>query len=325
MDTTTESGFDLDAAVEEVGASLFPTSPEAPDSEPTEPETPPVTETDAAAQTTTETPTNAGASALEVPKSWRADMHPYWQSLDPKVQAYYIEREKQMLDGLDGYKTEAQFAKSLKEALTPYQQTLKQLGVDEIQAAKSLFQADHLLRYSTPEQKRAYFEQLAKNYGIELGQTAQPSTPVDPVVQSLQAKLQQIEQTFAQQQDAATKQAYAQAQKDLDAFAADPAHPHFNAVADDMVTLLKTGLSLQDAYERAVWMNPVVREQQVQARLQTEAEKQKERARLEALPKAKAAKHNVRSIDTKRTPTDSVGTMEDTLKDTLAALKARAS
>lgn len=324
MDTTTETGFDLDAAVEEVGASLFPSSPSEPEPDTTEAITSDVPVTETAPATTADTPTEPVVSTLEVPKSWRTDMHPYWKTLDPKVQAYYVEREKQMLDGLDGYKTEAQFAKSLKEALTPYQQTLKQLGVDEIQAAKSLFQADHLLRYSTPEQKKAYFEQLAKNYGIELGQTATPSAPVDPVVQSIQSKLNQIEQTFAQQKDAAAKEAYDKAQKDLDAFAADPAHGHFNAVADEMLPFLKAGLSLQDAYDRAVWANPVVREQQLQARLQTEAEKQKERARLDALPKAKATKNNVRSLDAKRTPTESVGTMEDTVKDTLVALKARA-
>ena len=39
--------------------------------------------------------------------------------------------------------------------------------------------------------------------------------------------------------------------KEVNDFADDPAHPYFNEVADEIVRLVKTGMSLQDAYNQA--------------------------------------------------------------------------
>jgi hypothetical protein len=111
--------------------------------------------------------------------------------------------------------------------------------------------------------------------------------------------------------------------KELDAFIADPAHSLFDDCADDIARFVSQGLSLQDAYDKAVWANPVTREKQVQSRLQTEAEKAKERARLDALPKKKAAGVNVRGRETQRTPTEPLGSMEETMRETLAKIKGR--
>jgi hypothetical protein len=325
-DSGTESGFDMESAVEQIGGQLFPAQ-DTP--EPEESPTGPVggATVTPVAETTTEPAAPETPQTYEVPKSWKQEMHSYWPTLDPAVQKYYIEREKQMLDGLEQYKTEAQFAKQLREGLTPYQQTLKQLGVDELTAVKSLFNADHILRYAKPEEKRAYFEQLAKNYGIELAQAAAASStaPVDPVVQQMQQKLQTLEQSLTARQQAEYQAAQERTAKEVEAFASDTkAHPFFDEVADDILPFIQQGLSLQDAYDKAVWANPVVREKQLQARIQTETEKMKENARLEALPKQKAARANVRSLDSKRTPTEPLGSMEETAKAALASLKSRA-
>ena len=45
----------------------------------------------------------------------------------------------------------------------------------------------------------------------------------------------------------------------METFALDTkAHPYFDEVADDIIALLKTGASLQEAYDKAVWANPVI-------------------------------------------------------------------
>lgn len=329
-----ESTFDMTAAVDSIGADLFPPKPpdDSEEAEEAIAASPDATGPASSVSSPTEAaPVSSEPTVLEVPKSWKTEMHPYWSKLDPAVQKYYVEREKQMLDGLEQYKTEAQQAKTWREALTPYQQTLKQLGLDELTAAKSLFQADHILRYSPPEQKHAYFKRLAENYGIDLGTVGTIATvqsngqpaQVDPTLKAIQDKLAAVESTLTARQQADLQAAQERTAKEVDAFASDKAHPHFDEVADDMPPFLKQGMSLQDAYERAVWANPVVREKQVQARLQTEAEKAKENARLTALPKQKAARANVRSFETKRTPTEPLGTMEDTMKETLREVRSR--
>jgi len=67
----------------------------------------------------------------------------------------------------------------------------------------------------------------------------------------------------------------------------------------------------------------LTREKEVQARFLTETGKRQETARLNALPKARAAKANVRGINSSRSPKESLGTMEETIKSTLSDIRQR--
>jgi hypothetical protein len=329
METTEETptGLDIAAASEQLGKELFP-SQEPPSPETGEDDAPAAVppSTEAAASTPTE------PTVRPVPKSWAKEVHDYWTKIDPKAQEYIEKREKDFLDGLEQYKKEAAFAKQIQESLNPYRQTLQSLRVSEVDAIKALFNADHLLRTSPAEQKRQHFEQLAKNYGLDLsafGQPQQPhGTPVDPIVQQLKQEIESIKSITTAQQQAALQEARMKADSEVAAFAADEkAHPYFNDVADQMTTLLKADpkLSLQDAYDQAVWLNPVTREKEKGKHAQAELDKFKENARLEALPKKKASTVNVKSRDTQRTPTEPLGTMDDTMKATLAKIRAGTS
>jgi hypothetical protein len=317
-----ETGLDVSAVAESIGNELFPPTPEPTESAPAE-VTPPTTE--AAAPSQPEAPVLRPA-----PQSWPKDMHDYWGKTDPKVQEYWEAREKQMMEGLNTYKSDADFAKQFRAAINPYSQTLKQLGVSEIQAAQHLFNADHVLRYSPSEQKTEYFRKLAKEYGIDLNGVVQPATPADPIVQTMQQKLERMEQSLTAREQAEQQAAYSKAAKEVEAFASEKdKHPYFDEVSDHIVMLMHGAkaagkpVSLQDAYDQAVYANPVTRAKE-HARLISEHEaKLKENARLESLPKKKAADLNVRSRETKRTPTEPMGTMEDTIKSTLKNIKER--
>jgi len=323
------TGLDIAAASEQIGNDLFPSQ------DPPSPET----GQDNAPAAVDPPQSTAAASVPDqptirsVPKSWAKDYHPYWEKIDPKAQEYIEKREKDFLDGLEQYKGDAGFAKTVRESLNPYRQTLQQLKVDEVQAIKSLFNADHQLRYSPTEQRIEYFKQLAKNYGVDLsefGKPAEPNgTPVDPAVQELKQQVSQMQSYQQAQLQAAQQEARSQAEKEIAAFAADEkAHPYFNDVSAEMTMLIQAdrGLSLQDAYDRAVRLNPVTYAKEV-ARIQTEHEaKLKENARLESLPKKKAVAVNIKSRDTQRSPTEPSGAnLEDSLKATLANMRARAS
>lgn len=314
--TPTDSGFDMEAASDRIGQAVF--GPES------EPETPDLEETVAVAPV--EPDPALAPVMLDPPKSWKQDMHPYWQKTDPKVQAYYLEREKQMLDGLDGYKTDAQYAKQFKEMTTPYRQTLQQLGVDELQAAKSLFHADHILRYSPAAEKQAYFQQLAKHYGIDLAQAApsgQPAAQVDPVVQGLRQELTAIQQQLTARQQQELDAAKAAVHQELDAFAGDTtAHPYFDEVAAEIAAFVSAGKSLQDAYDAAVWANPVTRQKEQARALTAHEAKLKENARLAALPKKRAAGLNVSSNGRGSAPTEPVGSLEDTIRGELRRMRS---
>ena len=335
---TADSGteFDMDAAVERLGADLFPeptTTPETtddlPDEVPAAPEivakTPPPPST--APQASSQAPEPPVVSPA--PKSWPKEMHDHWGKTPPEVQKYWETREKQMLEGLDQYKGAAQFGKAIQDVVTPYQHILQSQGVDAPRAVGALLQAHQRLTMGTVESRRAAYEELGRNLGFGPAPTAHPegtATPppvMDPRVQSLEERFNQIQQTLTAQQQAALETARTKAAQDVEAFASDPAHNLFDECADDIVRFVQQGASLQEAYDKAVWANPVTREKQMQTRLQTEAEKARERARLDALPKKKAAGANVRGRETQRTPTEPLGSMEDTMRETLAKLKAR--
>jgi hypothetical protein len=330
-----QTGFDMDSAVERLGNELFPEA-EATDEKPTtEPiaealveqttaEKPVVETTTAAtpvATTTPETPVTSTA-----PKSWPKEMHEHWTKTPPAVQQYWQTREKQMLDGLEQYKQAATFGKTFHDVVSPYHEDFVRHGVEPQRAVQFLLEANRRLTTGTPESRQQAYQELGRNLGIQpqapvTGETAPP--PVDPRLQTIEHKLAQIEEMQLAKQREAYAAAQATIKQEVDAFASDPNNAFFYDVADDIAKFIKAGDSLQEAYQRAIWANPVTREKQMQARLQTEAEKAKERARLDALPKKTAKGVNVRSRDTARSSTDPVGSLDDTLKETLAKIKAR--
>lgn len=299
----TEHDSALDASVDRISALMG--EPGETPAEPTQ-EAAPVVETT--------TPTPAELAALEVPKSWPKEMHEHWGTTPRQVQEYWGTREKQMLDGLEQYKTDAQYAKALREIFTPYQQTFKHLKVDEATAIRQLLQADHVLRYATKEQKAEYLKQIAKSYGIDDGA---PATPVDPTVQALQQRVEGFEQAMRQQQEAVYREALNKSTQEVEAFKADEkAHPYYAEVEGDIAKLLQTGMAatLQEAYDLAVRLNPVTFEKE-KARIQTEyAAQLKENARLDSLPKKRAAGVNVKASDSDRTPAEPIGSLEETIR-----------
>ena len=80
-------------------------------------------------------------------------------------------------------------------------------------------------------------------------------------------------------------------------------------MADEIAIQIKAGKGLQDAYDTALFANPVTRAKEI-ARIQTENNaKLREKKRLEAEKAIKATSSNVRTIDTTRTPTEKKGAL----------------
>lgn len=318
---STESTFDVGAAAEKIAGELFPPEPteEAPEAEPDSRETAPEPRAEPKAE-----PKVEPVAARPVPKTWPKEMHEHWSKVDPAVQDYWNTREEQMLQGIGQYKDEAAFGKALREVINPYQAMITAQGLDAPKAVSYLLNAHYKLSNASEAERGAYFSELAKTYGVDLSKVA-PAAQMPPELKSLHDELNSIKSQMRTREQAAVTQAQAQIRSEVEKFASDPAHPYFEDVADDIVPFLQAGADLQTAYEKAVWANPITRAKE-QARQTAEAEaKRKENARLDALKSRPAAATNVRSRDTNRTPTEPVGTMEDTMKRTLAEIRSRAS
>ena len=169
-------------------------------------------------------------------------------------------RESDFHRGVEEFKTHAQKAKAYEAAIAPYSQNLQAMGVDAPTAISALLKADHTLRYSDPATKHQYFQQLAREYGIDLGQV-QAAPQQDPQTQYLMQQLNELRQNQQQWHNSIKEQEQTRANEQLSEFE-KAGNAHFDAVRGDMADLLETGKakSLQDAYDKAVWMNPDIRQ-----------------------------------------------------------------
>lgn len=265
------------------------------------------------------------AAKLEMPKSWARETQEIWDEMTPRAQEQYLKREQQMLEGLEQYKGDSGFGKQMREVLTPYKAMLQSQGVDEPKAVQFLLNAHYRLSTAQPAERQAYFAHLAKSYGIDLAgmQPAADAPQVDPTVKALQEKVNTLESSMTAREQAALNEAKAKVASEVEAFSKDPKHQYFYECSDDIVALIQAGHTLEQAYEKAVYANPVTRAKEL-SRLQAEQEKTlREKSRTDAEAARKAAATNVRSRDTRRAPTEPKGSMEDTMRATLKTIRER--
>lgn len=336
---TADAGFDMAAAVDEIGAGLgFERESDAEGSETTAAEG----EASAAAPATTQaaqaaatpqgeqkpaglTPDNPGGlprapSPDTPPSTWREGPKAKWAALDPEVRAEIVKREDDFFKGIEGYKVDAHTGKQLNQVLEPFKETLQRYGVEPLTEIRNLLAAHHALATGTPAMQLQMFRSLMQEYKINPQHLAMEPEYTDPKVESLQQRLDRIESGQAQERAV-------QLRREIDTFAADPANTHFKDLANDIAQLLRGGVvqTLREAYDKALWLNPVVRQkeldrQQAERAAEEEATRKKQ---LDAAKKAKAA--NFRSGSPARSDTTAAGSMDDTLSSTLRGIRERNS
>lgn len=321
-DTADSGSFDMDAAVSSIGDDLgFEISKDEPELDLSD-DAPTEVEQEAAEETSEETTEAAAPVVREMPKSWSKDKAELWSKLPPDAQDYYGVREKQFLDGLEQYKGDATYAKELKDIITPYKELLAAQGVDERKAVSALLNVHYRLSQGTPEERRAAYDKMGRDMGLvqDSGQAVQQ---VDPALKKLQDELQGVKSALTARQQAELHQAQAVADREIESFSSDAANAYFDEVRPDMVPYVRSGMSLKDAYDKAVWANPVTRQKELN-RLQTEAAaKLKETAKTEGQAARKATSSNVRGVETRKAPTEPKGKMFDDLPAMLEAIKKR--
>lgn len=274
--------------------------------------TPPATG-DAAAQPPANTP--------PVPRTWRPEAAAKWAALPPEIQQEVLKREEDMFKGIEGYKAEANFAKAVRGVLDPYMPTLQQYNIDPMAQIAGLMKTHHTLALGTPEQKTALFQQLAQQYGVQFGGEA---PYVDPQVAALQQELNTLKSRLQGRETQEANAHRAKLQSELDTFAADPAHPYFDEVANDIAAMLRAGAKdLKEAYDRAVWANPVTRAKEIDRQTAERAAAEKKSAEERAAAARKATSANVKSKAKAASGTAPLGSIDDTLSATFADIKSR--
>jgi hypothetical protein len=327
--------FDLAGASAELSESLFggggdsgtdddgPVLEDGPAGDSSTSSAEPSSETTPAAETTVDSPV---VETVPAPKTWRPEAAAKWATLPPEVQQEVLKREQDIFKGLETYKADATIGKSINQILAPYTPMLEAAGLNPLQQVEGLMRAHHALATGTPEQKAAFFQRLAQDYNVPLGQSADDANPfVDPQVAALQSQLTALQSKLMEREAREASVVKQSLQKEIDDFASDPAHQYFDEVATDIAGLLqsRTASTLAEAYEKAVWANPVTRAKE-QARLTAEAQAKaanEAAAKAEAARKASAA--NVRTSPKAASATAPLGSIDDTLSAALTAIRSR--
>lgn len=259
------------------------------------------------------------------PVTWRKEAQEAWANLPEVARKEVLKREQDIMQGLEQYKTHAHLGKGFRSAIDPYQHLLSQHNIDPIKQVGQLLNAHFTLATGTPEQKAALFQTLARDYQIDIGSLTDPAPFLDPAVQNLQSQLQSVQSKLSERESREAADKQATYEREVSAFAADPKNFHFEAAAPFMAKLLqsKQASTLQEAYDMAVWANPVTRAAEIERQQTVQLEATRKEAEAKTAQAKAAMGAQVRTTPKSGSRTASLGSMDDTLEATLREITSR--
>ena len=263
------------------------------------------------------------APVIPRPASWKKDYDAHWTALAPELKSYIQQREKEYQSGVSTYKSEAENAKALQEAIAPFLPNLQRHNLEPTQWIRNLGAAHERLALGSQAEKTQTFASLMQQYGVDPNHLVQVLSGQQPqyTPQQMQPQYQPAQQAPDIEKLIEAKLAQKEVNNEYQRFLSEAPekYPHFEAVKDTMAGLLQAELAqdYQSAYEAAVRMpkhSEIWDAMQLQQREQSEAaEKAKAQA---AVTSARARTVSVRST----TPSGSATTVNGakSLRDMLS-------
>lgn len=274
----------------------------------------------------------------DAPNTWDPESKALWATLPAALKNQIIKREGDMFKGIESYKAAATYGNAMRQVMSPYDAIHQAQGIDPVHTVGSLLQSHHTLASGTDAQKVALLGNLVKSYRISpemLGQALAPAGEppyVDPTVKALQTDLDTVksqltarERADLQREQADLQREQARVLKQVDMFAADPKNIYFPEVAEEAAVLIRSGVvgTLEEAYEAAVWKNPVTRAKEI-ARIASDKAVADAKVITERTAAAKSA--SAANVTTTAKPGRTAApaqSMDETLEEELRAIRAR--
>jgi len=247
----------------------------------------------------------APRSNLQRPTTFKKEYLPIWekmaagQQLTPDESIKFAEyagniRENEFKKGVSTYKAEADNAKSLMEAISPFIPDLQKQNIHPAAWINNLGRAHMTLTNAPYEERVKLFHRLAADYGIQLnpeqGQyPQQQQQAADPYTQQLLQQLQYVNQEVSTIKGRYEQEENNRLMSEISQVAQDVKnYPHFEEVREQMAQLLERGLAtdLKTAYTKAVRLEDSVWEKEQQRMLQqsqTQSNKRQQVARAKAI------------------------------------------
>lgn len=265
---------------------------------------------------------------LSAPSNWSSEDREEFEALPTEARDFVLRRYKSM-EGDYTEKTKqlsqdrSRFEK-LEQVLAPHREQFALNGVDEAAAIGQLLQAQKFLQTQPVEALRW----LAQSANVDLSQLSAPAATeddpdewVDPHVKQLQHRLSEQEKYLTALREQQQRESEAVFLRQVEAFHGEKAangelaHPFMDDVMPQMTALLQSqqATSLQDAYDKAVWMIPEVRGKVLNSAKEKQTEEQTRRVK-----RAKRAGREVKSEVSPVEPTRPLS-LRETLQQAIAA------
>jgi len=257
-------------------------------------------------------PEDTAKVVRSAPNTWKKEAQEAYLKADPIIQAEVDRREADIHKGIEQYKQAADWARTVDQVISPYKQTFQQLGISPERAIGEVMEIDHRLRHGTQQEKQDLFVYLSKVFNVDLGQVNDTAQVTDPRIYQYQEQNQRLQNQLQHIETQAQQREYESLHSEIASFQADPAHSHFEAVRGHMVALLQANQAkdLKDAYEQAIYANPVTRAAVLQQRAEAD--------RTEAAKRAQTAKA-ASSVNLRSRPALAaqrpIGSVEDTIRE----------
>lgn len=224
------------------------------------------------------------------PNAWSHQAKAAFANADPLIKAEIARREADIHKEFTKQDGERNFGRAIQQIAAPYAQIIQAEGGDPVKAFKGYLETTRILKQGDPQTKarlgRMMFEQFGIDPRMAFGDGSQVSAQpaVAPAVQMLQNEVADLKAQVSRSNSYAETQALAPLHAQVDAFAADPANTHYEAVKPLMASLLQSGQaqSLQDAYDMAVWARPDIRSSLTAQHSAAEAQRVAEAKRAKA-------------------------------------------
>lgn len=283
-------------------------------------------ETEEEPEIAAEEETEEEVAGLEAPDHWPAERKELFKKQPQEVQEFLMERHNEMEAD---YTRKTQELAEVRNELGPYWEkfaaqrgNLQRQGVTTSQYLENLTNADLMMNRDPV----AGIQQIAQMYGVDLtNPQITEAQNIDPNTQALKQELDELKSFITNKETETYNSTIESLQTKISSFAdekteaGDVAHPYFDDVLNDMITLAKAEQAqgktpeVEELYEQAVWANPATREKQLAADKAAQAAKEVERAR------AKAAKAKKASTSVTGSPDVSGAAVEMSLEEELRA------
>lgn len=266
--------------------------------------------------------------ATGAPSTWTKEALAEWAAIPPRAQQEILKREEDALRGITQYKSRAEVGDRYESVVAPYKPVLDAAQIDPVQLFQSFAANHYLLSRGSEDQKLELAANMIQGYGIDFAKLVdfvgtRIIEPVDPKIAELESRLAKFESAETQRQTQEAEASQTALLTEVDNFVKDPNHPFAAELLDDMTAIFSAKLAntLEEAYEKAVYANPTTRAKEI-ARL-TAANPTPSPTPAVRDDKGRFVAADVALDPKSRDGTVAVGSIDDTLAETMARIQAR--